>query len=309
MAHHRPARPYWSQVLRALREARGITQDGWAMQIGYGRATVKRWEAGETVPSADAEAKIISLCHERALFRPFKEGPLAGVRVTPDWLSDLLASARLEHASSQPHSTAQSTSYANTTTQYALSNDVAIAYQVFGAGPIDLVVTPGLVSHRELEWEHQRFAELLNRFASVGRVAIFDKRGTGMSDRVAPGRWKSAWTISGPLWMRPACNAPCWLVSRKVGHFRSSSPQPIPNARRRSFFMGPSPANGTRNSIHSANPSRQLRTASGRSAEAGVRTRPDFSRCLRRASPMTRLSRNGGRGIVGSVLAPARQPH
>jgi pimeloyl-ACP methyl ester carboxylesterase/transcriptional regulator with XRE-family HTH domain len=187
MAHHRPARPYWSQVLRALREARGITQDGWAMQIGYGRATVKRWEAGETVPSADAEAKIISLCHERALFRPFKVGPLAGVRVTPDWLSDLLASARLEHASSQPHSTAQSTSYANTTTQYALSNDVAIAYQVFGAGPIDLVVTPGLVSHRELEWEHQRFAELLNRFASVGRVAIFDKRGTGMSDRVAAG--------------------------------------------------------------------------------------------------------------------------
>ena len=93
----RPAapRPYWSQVLRALREARGITQDGWAMQLGYGRATVKRWEAGEAVPSADAEATIRGLCREKGLFRRFAEEPLTGVHVTPEWLANLLATARL----------------------------------------------------------------------------------------------------------------------------------------------------------------------------------------------------------------------
>jgi pimeloyl-ACP methyl ester carboxylesterase len=164
-----------------------MTQDGWAMQIGYGRATVKRWEAGETVPSADAEAKIISLCHERALFRPFKDGPLAGVRVTPEWLSDLLASARLEHARIQTAPAAKPSPLANTQTRYAMSGDVAIAYQVFGDGPVDLVVTPGMVSHRELEWEHPRFAAFMQQFAQIGRVAIFDKRGTGMSDRVPAG--------------------------------------------------------------------------------------------------------------------------
>jgi pimeloyl-ACP methyl ester carboxylesterase/transcriptional regulator with XRE-family HTH domain len=187
MAHSRSERPYWSQVLRSLREARGMTQDGWAMQIGYGRATVKRWEAGETVPSADAEAKIIGLCHERALFRPFKDGPLAGVRVTPEWVSDLLASARLENARVQSKPATRQSPLARTPTQYAMSGDVAIAYQVFGEGPVDLVVTPGLVSHRELEWEHPRFAEFLQHFARIGRVAIFDKRGTGMSDRVPAG--------------------------------------------------------------------------------------------------------------------------
>lgn len=187
MAHSRVDRPYWSQVLRALREARGMTQDGWAMQIGYGRATVKRWEAGETVPSADAETKIISLCHERALFRPFRDGPLAGVRVTPEWLADLLASARLEHARQQSRPNSGQRSRDTPTTQYAMSGDVAIAYQVFGNGPVDLVLTPGMVSHRELEWEHAGFASFFEQFAAIGRVAIFDKRGTGMSDRVPAG--------------------------------------------------------------------------------------------------------------------------
>jgi pimeloyl-ACP methyl ester carboxylesterase/transcriptional regulator with XRE-family HTH domain len=187
MAHSRSERPYWSQVLRALREARGMTQEGWARQIGYGRATVKRWESGETVPSADAESKIIALCHERALFRPFRDGPLSGVRVTPDWLSDLLVSARLEHARRQSSAVIDQVAVPGAVTRYAMSGDVAIAYQVFGEGPVDLVVTPGLISHRELEWEHPRFAEFLRQFAGIGRVAIFDKRGTGMSDRVPAG--------------------------------------------------------------------------------------------------------------------------
>jgi predicted ATPase/transcriptional regulator with XRE-family HTH domain len=89
------ARPYWSRVLRALREARGITQEGWALQLGYGRATVKRWEAGEAVPAADAEAALVALCREKALLRPYDEGPLQGVTVTAEWLADLFTRARL----------------------------------------------------------------------------------------------------------------------------------------------------------------------------------------------------------------------
>ena len=73
------------------------------------------------------------------------------------------------------------------TTQYALSGDVAIAYQVFGSGPLDLVITPGALSHVELQWEDPSAAHFLDRLARFARVLIFDKRGTGMSDRVATG--------------------------------------------------------------------------------------------------------------------------
>jgi class 3 adenylate cyclase len=69
-------------------------------------------------------------------------------------------------------------------TKYAKADDgVHIAYQVFGDGPFDLVVIPGFVSHVELAWEDEALARALRRLASVSRVIMFDKRGTGMSDR------------------------------------------------------------------------------------------------------------------------------
>jgi pimeloyl-ACP methyl ester carboxylesterase len=70
-------------------------------------------------------------------------------------------------------------------TRYAKSGDVHIAYQVFGSGPIDLVVIPGFVSHIEAFWDHPDLARWLLRLPSFARVATFDKRGTGLSDRVA----------------------------------------------------------------------------------------------------------------------------
>lgn len=69
-------------------------------------------------------------------------------------------------------------------TRYAKSGDVHIAYQVTGSGPLDLVVVPGFVSHVELQWEDPRWAHFLNRLASFCRLIRFDKRGTGLSDRV-----------------------------------------------------------------------------------------------------------------------------
>src|SRR5436309_3197817 len=70
-------------------------------------------------------------------------------------------------------------------TQYAKSGDVHIAYQAFGDGPINLVMVPGFVSNVENYWDEPDFARFLNRLASYARVVTFDKRGTGMSDRVA----------------------------------------------------------------------------------------------------------------------------
>ena len=69
-------------------------------------------------------------------------------------------------------------------TRYAKSGDVHIAYQVFGSGPIDLVLIPGFVSHIENYWDQPDFARWLLRLAGFARVVMFDKRGTGLSDRV-----------------------------------------------------------------------------------------------------------------------------
>jgi pimeloyl-ACP methyl ester carboxylesterase len=70
-------------------------------------------------------------------------------------------------------------------TRYAKSGDVHIAYRVFGAGPRDIVLVPGTVSHVELYWELPANEYLLKRLASFARVIVFDKRGQGLSDRVA----------------------------------------------------------------------------------------------------------------------------
>ncbi|HEY7002855.1 MAG TPA: adenylate/guanylate cyclase domain-containing protein [Gaiellaceae bacterium] len=69
-------------------------------------------------------------------------------------------------------------------TRYARSGDVNIAYQVVGEGPFDLVFVPGYVTHLELQWKIQGFAPFLGELASFSRLIRFDKRGTGMSDRV-----------------------------------------------------------------------------------------------------------------------------
>jgi class 3 adenylate cyclase len=68
-------------------------------------------------------------------------------------------------------------------TRYTRSGDADIAYQVFGAGA-DLVVIHGFPGHLEVMWELPELAAFLDRLGTFGRVIMFDKRGTGMSDRV-----------------------------------------------------------------------------------------------------------------------------
>src|SRR5262245_37683422 len=67
---------------------------------------------------------------------------------------------------------------------YARSGDVSIAYQVVGDGPLDLVFVSGWVSHLDAFWGEPSYARFLRRLASFSRLVIFDKRGTGLSDRV-----------------------------------------------------------------------------------------------------------------------------
>ena len=69
-------------------------------------------------------------------------------------------------------------------TRYARSGDVSIAFHVFGSGPFDLVYVPGWVSNIEMMWANPRVASSLERLAAFARVITFDKRGTGLSDRV-----------------------------------------------------------------------------------------------------------------------------
>ncbi len=70
-------------------------------------------------------------------------------------------------------------------TKYAQSGDVSIAYQVVGSGPLDLLIVPGFISHLEQAWEDPAYSRFLKRLASFSRLIQFDKRGTGLSDRIA----------------------------------------------------------------------------------------------------------------------------
>lgn len=72
-----------------------------------------------------------------------------------------------------------------TDTRYAKSGEFHIAYQVHGAGDVDLIWAPSYFSHIEAQMEEPSFRRFVNRLGTFARVILFDKRGTGLSDRVA----------------------------------------------------------------------------------------------------------------------------
>ena len=73
---------------------------------------------------------------------------------------------------------------------------MSIAYQVVSDGPFDVVWVPGSVSNVELIWTNPPAARFFRRVASFCRLIVFDKRGTGLSDRVPVDRLP----ISRPGW-------------------------------------------------------------------------------------------------------------
>ena len=70
-------------------------------------------------------------------------------------------------------------------TRYALSGDINIAYQVMGAGPVDIIMVPGVISHIEFLHEFVGYTAFLRRLSAFARVVTFDKRGQGLSDRIS----------------------------------------------------------------------------------------------------------------------------
>jgi len=69
-------------------------------------------------------------------------------------------------------------------TRYASTADgVYIAYRVFGDGPTDVVFAPPFISNVDTAWELGGWAPLFRRLAELGRLIIFDRRGSGLSDR------------------------------------------------------------------------------------------------------------------------------
>jgi pimeloyl-ACP methyl ester carboxylesterase len=70
-------------------------------------------------------------------------------------------------------------------TRYARSGDVHIGYQTLGDAPTALVIVPGFVSNIEQLWEDADTARQLTDLARRVRLVLFDKRGTGLSDRVS----------------------------------------------------------------------------------------------------------------------------
>jgi pimeloyl-ACP methyl ester carboxylesterase len=105
-------------------------------------------------------------------------------------------------------------------TSYAKSGDVHIAYQVLGDGPIDLVFVPGWTTHLELSWDDPPEAAFRERLASFSRLILFDKRGTGLSDRV-------------PVDELPILEQRC-SVFPKAGRSAPCSRRPIRSGPRRS---------------------------------------------------------------------------
>ena len=85
----------------------------------------------------------------------------------------------------EPAPAARSSEVGQDEVRYVKSGDVSIAYQVIGEGPLDLVLVHGWVCSFHAGWEYEPLARFYRRLARLGRLILFDKRGTGLSDRVS----------------------------------------------------------------------------------------------------------------------------
>jgi predicted ATPase/DNA-binding transcriptional regulator YiaG len=174
-AHTLTAPPTLADVLRALREARGISQEGWAARLGYSRKTVQRWERGETRPDAAAEAAILSAARESGAFRRIAGGPFAGMTLSEDLVRDSLATARLDGRAQppdEPHPLRVVPSDPSPphappsplTTLVGRDEDIAIAARLLGSGRLLTLTGPGGTGKTRLalavaEREHEAYAD------------------------------------------------------------------------------------------------------------------------------------------------------
>jgi class 3 adenylate cyclase len=69
-----------------------------------------------------------------------------------------------------------------TVTRYAANGETTLAWTALGEGPTAILFLPGIISHVEHVWEDPGMANFLTRLASLGRVILMDRRGSGLSD-------------------------------------------------------------------------------------------------------------------------------
>ena len=166
-----------AQNISILRKALGESKQGehyiqTVPRRGY------RFVANVKATGGEEDALIV---HERTRARIIVERD-EGDAFDPNTIQSLVPGARVIDVS--PVEPAPIAALRPPETMYARSGDVNIAYQVIGDAPLDLVFVMGWVSHLEYFWQEPSFARFLQRLASFSRLILFDKRGTGLSDRV-----------------------------------------------------------------------------------------------------------------------------
>ena len=186
-------------------------------------------------------------------------------------------------------------------TRYARSGDVSIAYQVVGDedGPLDLVFVHGFVGHLEVEAENPRVEAFFERLSSVGRVIRFDRRGTGLSDRLREvpaleSRMDDLRAVMDAAKSGRAVLVATFEASSIAVVFGATYPERVAG-----LVLYNPVAKGIRSPDHQwarFRSEEELDAGSSRSARAGdsAISWPRTSANLRRPSPKTRKCRTGG---------------
>ena len=192
-------------------------------------------------------------------------------------------------------------------TRYAKSGDLYIAYQTVGEGSLDLVVVPGFVWHLDHQWEWPEYAAMVRRLATFSRIILFDKRGTGLSDRVPPGEMPTLEQRMDDLRaVLDACGSErasllgFWEGGPMCALFAATHPQ-----RTRSLVLYGAPAAFTKAPGYPWAPDADENETIAR-AFGDTWGRGCFASRSPRASPTTSESRAGSRGSNSSAPAPAR---
>ena len=196
--------------------------------------------------------------------------------------------------------------------RYATSDGVSIAYQVVGDGPLDLVLVHGWVCPFQPGWEYPRIASFYRRLAAMGRLILFDKRGTGLSDRVSPENLPDLETRMDDLRavMDAAGSHRAVLVGVSEGgphvgalrrHLPRADSGARPHGNLRAAHVGSRlPARAQRRDV--AEPSGAEGSQAGRGLGSG-----DYAH-VARPGGAGRLARRGNPPLVRLVRRPRREP-
>lgn len=160
-----------AQNISLLRRVLGETKDGFKFIETVSKHGYRFIAPVEIVGNEDSDLVIV-------------ERTRATISIREEIIDDSDAPYIFQNQPAQLKSVSSALPVHKPETHYAQSGDVNIAYQVVGSGDIDIVFVMGWISHLEYFWEHYLFASFLNRLASFSRLILFDKRGTGLSDRV-----------------------------------------------------------------------------------------------------------------------------